>query len=204
MMNIKISVREKRLAIVDHVLEVSELDVCLFIDTGLDRMGNVSMENLADQRDYSWISVAKRRKNGGLGFLVRKEIKVDKLELYEDNIIGMKMYHHVPVFVFGVYRSPKTNFEDTMTVLSGEITRRQIEGKVIVMGDFNARIGEEPDVIYQEAKNAAGNSRLEFRRESADKTKTKEGKELLSTMNALNLVVVNQRSLPVRSTLEAA
>ena len=66
MMNIKISIREKRQAILDHVLEISELDVCLFIDTGLDRMGNVSMENLAGKKDYSWMSVAKRRKNGGL------------------------------------------------------------------------------------------------------------------------------------------
>ena len=38
MMNIKISIREKRHAILDHVKEVSELDICLFIDIGLDKL----------------------------------------------------------------------------------------------------------------------------------------------------------------------
>ena len=205
MMNIKISIREKRQAILDHVLEISELDVCLFIDTGLDRMGNESMENLAGKKDYSWISVAKRRKNGGLGFLAKKEVKAEDLKLNEDNIIGLKIHHHVPVFVFGVYRSPKTNFEDTMRILSCEIARRQLEGKVLVMGDFNARIGEEPSVIYHEAGNVPGKSCTEFNRESSDKIRNKEGKELLSMMNALNLIVTtaspSQQSLLVPNTL---
>ena len=83
-------------------------------------MGNESMENLAGKKDYSWISVAKRRKNGGL----KKEVKAEDLKLHEDNIIGLKIHHHVPVFVFRVYRSPKTNFEDTMRILSCEIARR--------------------------------------------------------------------------------
>ena len=200
MMNIKISIREKRQAILDHVLEISELDVCLFIDTGLDRMGNESMENLAGKKDYSWISVAKRRKNGGLGFLAKKEVKAEDLKLNEDNIIGLKIHHHVPVFVFGVYRSPKTNFEDTMRILSCEIARRQLEGKVLVMGDFNARIGEEPSVIYHEAGNVPGKSCTEFNRESSDKIRNKEGKELLSMMNALNLIVINGVTQPAEFT----
>ena len=79
--------------------------------------------------------------------MAKKEVKAEDLKLNEDNIIGLKIHHHVPVFVFGVYRSPKTNFEDTMRILSCEIARRQLEGKVLVMGDFNARIGEEPSVI---------------------------------------------------------
>ena len=69
------SIREKRQAILDHLLEISELDVCLFIDTGLDRMSNESMENLAGKKDYSWISVAKRRKNGASVSWLRKRSK---------------------------------------------------------------------------------------------------------------------------------
>ena len=38
------------------------------------------------KKDYSWISVAKRRKNGGLGFLAKKEVKAEDLKLNEDNI----------------------------------------------------------------------------------------------------------------------
>ena len=56
----------------DHVLEISELDVCLFIDTGLDRMGNVSMENLAGKKDYSWISVAKRKTEALVSWLRKR------------------------------------------------------------------------------------------------------------------------------------
>ena len=63
-----------------------------------------------------------------------------------------------------------------MRILSCEIARRQLEGKVLVMGDFNARIGEEPSVIYHEAGNVPGKSCTEFKRESSDKIRNKEGK----------------------------
>ena len=64
------------------------------------------------------------------------------------------------------------------------------------MGDFNARIGEEPSVIYHEAGNVPGKSCTEFKRESSDKIRNKEGKELLSMMNALNLIDCHQRRHP--------
>ena len=62
-----------------------------------------------------------------------------------------------------------------MRILSCEIARRQLEGKVLVMGDFNVRIGE-PSVIYHEAGNGPGKSCTEFKRESSDKIRNKEGK----------------------------
>ena len=68
------------------------------------------------------------------------------------------------------------------------------------MGDFNARIGEEPSVIYHEAGNVLRKSCTEFKRESLDKIRNKEGKELLSMMNALNLIVINGVTQPAEFT----
>ena len=44
-MNIKLSNEDKRRDVLVHIREISELDICLFVDTGFDKMGNMSMEN---------------------------------------------------------------------------------------------------------------------------------------------------------------
>jgi hypothetical protein len=72
MMNLKLSVEDKRNGIFVHIREISELNVCLFVDTGFEKIDNVSMSNLLDKLGYNWISANRRRKNGGIGFMVKK------------------------------------------------------------------------------------------------------------------------------------
>ena len=39
MMNIKLSNEDKRNDILVHICKISELDICLFVDTGFNKMG---------------------------------------------------------------------------------------------------------------------------------------------------------------------
>src|SRR3954447_4847141 len=80
MMNIRLANREKRQSIVDHVVEVSELEICLFVDTGFDKIGNSSMENYLSAMGYNWLSVNKKSRSGGLGFMIKKDIKAEILK----------------------------------------------------------------------------------------------------------------------------
>jgi len=191
MMNIKLSNEDKRNDILVHIREISELDVCLFVDTGFEKMGNVSMGNLLDKLGYNWISVNRRRKNGGIGFMVKKGLGAEGIKHVNPNVLWLKIDKDPPLFIGGVYRSPTTNFDDTMTELKGEMAKRLEEGNVIILGDFNARIGEEPSVVNAVDVEETEDRRTVFPRKSQDKNKNREGMELLNTMNALNMVILN-------------
>ena len=91
MMNIKLSNEDKRNDILVHICKISELDICLFVDTGFNKMGNMSMENHLEKMGYRWVSVARRRKNGGIGFMIREGIKVDKPKDTGPHVLWLKL-----------------------------------------------------------------------------------------------------------------
>jgi len=104
MMNIKLSNEDKRRDVLVHIREISELDICLFVGTGFDKMGNMSMENLLEKMGYRWVSVARKRKNGGIGFMLKKEIEVDIIKQSGPHVLWLKLASNPPLFIAGVYR----------------------------------------------------------------------------------------------------
>ena len=136
MMNIKISNEDKRSDILVHICKISELDICLFVDTGFEKMGNVSMSNLLDKMGYHWISVDRKRKNGGIGFMVRKGLGAEGVKPKNPNVLWLRVESNPPLFIGGVYRSPTTSFDDTNTDLKCDMAKRLAVGNVLILGDY--------------------------------------------------------------------
>ena len=61
---------------------------------------------------------------------------------------------------------------------------------MIVMGDFNAHLGEIPNILNLADPESNYDRRAEIERTSEDKIKNRNGKELMETLNALNMVVL--------------
>ena len=68
-----------------------------------------------------------------------------------------------------------------------DITKLEGKGSVLVMGDFNARMGELASTIYDVEKDEP----TIYKRTSEDKTTSYRGKHLMDTMNEVNMVLVN-------------
>ena len=61
-MNIKLTNEDKREQIIDHVTNISEIDIFVVVDTGFTKIGNCRMETHVERRGYNG-SVLVRRKN---------------------------------------------------------------------------------------------------------------------------------------------
>jgi len=83
------------------------------------------------------------------------------------------------LFLGGVYRSPTDNIETTLETLKYDIARWQREGIVIVMGDFNARLGEIPNTLNLADPESNYDRRAEINRTSEGQIKDRSGKELM-------------------------
>src|SRR5690606_36941311 len=83
--------------------------------------------------------------------------------------------------------------EDTLQELQGDII--QYKGEVVVMGDFNCRIGEQSNYMITSDSEV-----LEIAWCSEDKVETAQGWTLLQKLNAIDLVVMNGVRERVRLT----
>ena len=58
-------------------------------------------------------------------------------------------------------------------------------------GDFNVRLGEIPNILNLADPESNYDRRAEIERTSEDNIKSRNGKELMETLNVLNMVVLN-------------
>ncbi|KAI4904413.1 hypothetical protein NFI96_007497 [Prochilodus magdalenae] len=106
------------------------------------------------------------------------------------------------LFLCAIYTPPLESpyfdpnfFED----LQADITLFQAQGNVLLIGDFNARTGTEPDIINTHGnKHVFGHSVLfsaptELKRNSLDSTVNRSGKELLHLCQTSGLFILNGR-----------
>ena len=124
------------------------LTVCGVVESWL-REGRYYMDNELSGSDFVWIGKdrPRRRKGGGIGFLVRRECKakVAKISASESILwIVMDWGAGAKLFCAVVYLVPKDP-EDSNDVAIKELqqdvlTFRKL-GRTIVIGDFNARVG---------------------------------------------------------------
>ena len=180
-MNIKLTNEDKREQIIDHVERISEIDILVAVDTGFTKMGNCRMEAFVERKGYKWLGVGKKKKHGGVGFMIKNDIKTETLKQKDGNIGWIKVVGDPNLFLGGVYRSPTEDIEKTLETLKYDIARLQHEGLVIVVGDFNARLGEIPNILNLADPVSNYDRRTEIKRTSEDSFKNRNGKEVIKT-----------------------
>ena len=105
------------------------------------------------------------------------------------------------IFVAAAYRPPRESTLGTFySKLEKDITKYSSKGDIILIGDFNSRIGQlEQSIshIYIDERDDM-NSRqlfLKDKRTSQDTTTNKKGKDFLELCNKSQLVILNGRKL---------
>ena len=83
-----------------------------------------------------------------------------------------------------------THNENAMKELEGMLERMP-KDKRVVLGDWNARIGDMPSVVFTDGDVEEMEEEKEYPRMSVDKVRSPAGKAVLDAMNAHGMVVVN-------------
>jgi len=142
-MNVKLGKEEGRKYVVEAVRE--GLDVCVVVDSGLYKAGNVGMEQLVEGEGVKWIGRGRggeKRRVGGVGFLVKTEWKVEKLGWVEDTGGWVRVHKGRDSLVIGgIYRAPSMGLAECLMGISEKVMLYR-EEMVVVVGDFNCRIGK--------------------------------------------------------------
>jgi len=138
--------------------------------------------------DWVWFGKDRKgRRGGGIGILARKKLNPKLLASKNENILWVGVGS---VYIAVVYLPPKdpegVNVQ-TLDELEAGILQRNEIGTVIVVGDFNSRVGELANVITDPEESDL----VTYRRESVDTKVNAAGRRLLSKMNACGMVLVN-------------
>ena len=141
------------------------------------------------ESELQWLRKDRKgRRGGGIGFLVRKDLqaKIAK-QSKSEGLLWLEVQEQF--FVVVVYLIPNDRSgvnEDTLQELQEDIIQYKERGEVVVMGDFNCRIGEQSNYMITSDSEV-----LEIARCSEDKVETAQGRTLLEKLNVIDLVVMN-------------
>jgi hypothetical protein len=136
--------------------------------------------------EWAWFGKDRKgRPGGGIGFLVRKCLKP---RMYKPSKLGSVLwleFEHVEKwFVAVVYLVPKDSIgvkQVTLDELERDILELVGKGRIVVLGDFNARVGELPNIINSFDDLSDTPQRLP--RRSEDKTVKSTGRRVLNCLN---------------------
>ena len=140
--------------------------------------------------EFTWFGIDRKgRRGGGVGFLVRKNLQAGAIESKTENLLWLVIQERLYLAVVYVNPGDKTGVNaDTLQELQQDILRWREKGEVVVMGDFNCRVGELSNSIAVDKSVAEG---VEIARHSDDKKSTLQGRNLMARLNAADMVLVN-------------
>lgn len=190
---------EKRKALLHLLVDQAQVDICVVAETRFIKGRGCDLMEEVFKEEFVWYGKDRvtniKGGIGGVGILIRKGVGITrevKRSKTSDVIwVEIKMGEEV-LLVAGVYWSPGEDLVESIQELEEDIGRFKEQGKVVVMGDFNCRIGELPTVY-------SVGSRVVFPRKSEDvkvneKEKTtirRKGRMFIDSMNASDMFVMN-------------
>lgn len=156
--------------------------------------------------EWTWFGLdRKRRRGGGLGFVVKKSLKPRVMEVCEcNNILWLELNSGSSLwYVALVYLIPKDPGGEVNGLTISELQRTIVDfngkGKVVVMGDFNSRVGELPNILDSKWSNED----TVIPRSSEDTEVNGAGRRILEGMNAVGMVLLNGVGERARLTFQA-
>ena len=184
--NIHLTSRTTRQSFVNTVKE-SKLFVCGVVESWLKGSSNIMDAELFGS-DWVWLKDRMKRKGGGLGFLAKKSLKPRLPKPGKESILWLEVEFCGKWYLGLIYLVPSALIASKMAILS-EIRQGIVEfsgkGKLLVLADFNARMGDLPNSL-----NLLSGSQVPFlvARTSRDQ---KVGRKVLASLNEVGLVLLN-------------
>jgi len=157
---------------------------------GVNSVNNVSLEVISQKFGYRWCGNDRGKKvKGGLGFWVKANIHFDRINHNCKNILSIKCVINDKILILtGVYRAPSVDFNMVMQGLLEFKDKVKSNENWIILGDFNCRIGSLPSEISCDVEDEVI---MVFNRESKDPKIYANGREFVSCMNSIKMVIVN-------------
>ena len=165
-LNIHLTVKEKREELINFISSRADVDILGICETWFKPgLGKEVMTECLENSEYEWYGLDRKKQttkqgDGGVGFLIRK--RVGKIEIakshLENDILWIKLdFGRSCLFLCIVYISPYGTTRDVDTTqqlmeLEKDILMFQKKGKVMVMGDFNHRIGNIESRILRDGE----------------------------------------------------
>ena len=197
----------------DFINLMEKHDICIFTETWLVSDKKLGLSNFRDFHQVR-LKLAKRGRNsGGVSIFIKKEIKKGvKFVQKSEGFIWVKLekkFFNTPedIFLCAAYIPPqysvskatiKVNFFET---LKENIRKFQCMGNVILAGDFNSRLGFDPNVENLEIPDLDAVLPPERKndsiipRSSCDPIQNQYGKKLSKICHNFCIRVANGRTL---------
>ena len=178
------------------LMNMINIDICVITETWFkEGKSERDMRSSMNKNKYQWFSRERKKQKarsgeGGVGILVKRELGEAKLikisKEYEMMWVEIQNGSE-KLYVSAVYINPAgspraVDSTQQLAELEADILEFNKKGEVIVMGDFNARIGNLESSISKKGE------RRVFPRESEDwkveGIAKERGKQLVESMNA--------------------
>ena len=175
-----------------------KLDVVVVVETWfeVDTSNKLMGKCLGDS--FAWmgkerVQQSSLRGEGGIGIIVRKERGDVSLIKYYELFEGMwvkLVCGKDTFFICAVYAPPRddVDFDQILRSLEEDIWKFKQMGKVVVMGDFNARINSNPSIVQGISGECV------FDRKVVDQgvgVARSRGISLVDSMNSVNMIIIN-------------
>ena len=174
----------------------ARLDVYAVTETFLEEESQRVLEYELKDSEYQWIGKVEKKMVGrrGVGMLVRKSLnpRIAKKNVNTNLLWVAVGKQEDPLYIAVVYFAPEVSEEarEKNGKLLEELQTDAVmwRGKVVIMGDWNCRIGELPNIVREGEEDEY---RIVEKRRSADKKVTCRGNRVMQSLNAAGLVVTN-------------
>ena len=142
--------------------------------------------------EWQWFGCDRQsRRGGGLGYLVKRALKPRTPKPGKECLLWLEVEFCEKWYIALIYLIPHTPGANLMAILT-ELARGIVEysgkGKIVIMGDFNARVGNLPNSM-----NLLTGSHAPFAitRTSKDQKVSSLGRKVMATLNSAGMVLLN-------------
>ena len=185
------------------LMNMINIDICVVTETWFkEGKSEGDMRSTMNKNKYQWFSRERKKQKarsgeGGVGILVKKKLGETKLVKISKEYEMMWIEIHngsEKLYISAVYINPAgsprvVDSTQQLAELEADVLEFSKKREVIVMGDFNARIG-----ILESSIIKKGERRV-FPRESVDwkveGIARERGRQLVESMNACNMIILN-------------